>query len=327
MIILHCTSKRNYEESLLKEVYGEELIENESFIHFSTWNSFYEIAKNFISNEEMVLLCVESDDIEVPIKWEDGGNGIHYPHMYGTLPIESIKEVLPFIHNGQKWENTKDCVHVLMNQPGIDQEWCYSILQEFITPSLRVCIFPFSFFHNVKNAQDWNKNYGSSGMWHASNMKVWKRFGISNDQIVWVNYFSDTKEDMLNKIMNSDILFLTGGAPDLMMERMIECGLENVIQRYQGIMLGYSAGAMVQLKDYHITPDSDYAMFTYEKGLSCQVGFDIEVHYTGSKVQHDAITKVQQERHVPIYALYDDGGLIIKNAQIQMFGHVELIKL
>ena len=51
---------------------------------------------------------------------------------------------------------------------------------------------------------------------------------------------------------------LTGGAPDLMMKRIKEKKLKKLIKNYKGIMIGYSAGAMIQLDSYHISPDEDY---------------------------------------------------------------------
>lgn len=84
---------------------------------------------------------------------------------------------------------------------------------------------------------------------------------MKENQIHWVNYFKDSKEDVLKKVLGSSILLLTGGAPDLMMKRIKEFKLKKILKSYQGLMIGYSAGAMIQLKEYHITPDEDYPTF------------------------------------------------------------------
>ncbi len=55
--------------------------------------------------------------------------------------------------------------------------------------------------------------------------------------------------------------------------------------------IGSSAGAMIQIAKYHITPDEDYNTFTYNKGLNLIKDFDIEVHYEGTEVQNKYIKR------------------------------------
>lgn len=327
MQILHCTTKQAYEESKRMGVYGTSFIEREGFIHFSTWNSFTFVAPAFYKEQaELVLLCVESDDVSTLLKWEDGGEGIEYPHLYGALPLSSVREFLPFIHDDKQWLNKKDCTHVLMNIPSIDEDWCYSYLCKEIKKESRICMLAFSFFDNIKNAQDWEESYGEHGMWTPSYTRIWERYNITKEQITWVNYFQDSYQEMVSKIVNSDILFLPGGAPDLMMNRIKDFHLEEIIAQYQGIMIGCSAGAMIQLKHYHITPDVDYDHFSYEEGLPCLDNFEIEVHYTESEVQLDTIQKVQKETKKRLYAMYDNGGLLVKEGVLTTFGNVKEYK-
>lgn len=223
--------------------------------------------------------------------------------------------------------NKKECTHILMNTSMIDEEWCYPTLKQFITEHSQVCIMAFSFFDDVKNEVDWEHNYGKQGIYYSSNVDVWKRYGIEESQIIWVNYFKDTRLRMLNKIKNSDIIFFTGGAPDKMMQRIHEYNLEEVLEQYQGLMIGYSAGAMIQLSKYHITPDVDYSTFLYEEGLACLSGFDIEVHYEGEETQNECIQKIIEEKKIPVYALWDDGGIVVTKNNIKSFGHVTKIEV
>ena len=116
---------------------------------------------------------------------------------------------------------------------------------------------------DTKNESDWNKQYApGQGIWYRSNQDVFYKYGIGKEQIVWVNYFKDSMDEMKEKILNSSILMLTGGAPDLMMKRIKEKKLKKLIKNYKGIMIGYSAGAMIQLDSYHIM--SIAKLFEYE---------------------------------------------------------------
>ncbi|MGX8834050.1 DUF952 domain-containing protein [Amedibacillus sp. YH-ame6] len=325
MEILHCMLKSEYEEVKDKTYYGEQCIKKEGFLHCSTWNSFYEVAPFFMKDEtEKVLLCIDTELVQAPIKWEDNGEGILYPHIYGPLNMDSIIEVQPFLYKDGIWDR-KACVHILMNTSCVDEDWCFGALNKHIHGNDRVCVVAFSFWDDTTTIDDWNTQYAKdNGVWYKANTDVWKRYGIAEEQVVWVNYFEDSHESAKNKIVNSSVVFFTGGAPDLMMKRIHEFDLQETLARYQGVMIGYSAGAMIQLREYHITPDVDYPSFSYEEGLLMVDGFDIEVHYEETDVQHEYMKKVIQEKQCKIYAIYDDGGVVVKEDTIETFGRVKL---
>ena len=41
------------------------------------------------------------------------------------------------------------------------------------------------------------------------------------NQIMWIYYFDDTKSICKTKILDADIIYFPGGAPDEMMERIL----------------------------------------------------------------------------------------------------------
>ena len=87
-------------------------------------------------------------------------------------------------------------------------------------------------------------------------------------------------------------------------------------------MIGYSAGAMIQLDAYHISPDEDYPKFSYQIGLGCLSGFDVEVHFRKSKVQMESIEKVKNDKKIPVYGIYENGGMILEK-EVICFGQVD----
>jgi len=62
------------------------------------------------------------------------------------------------------------------------------------------------------------------------------------------------------------ILF-PGGFPEKIIKRLDDIKLTSTIETYQGIIMGFSAGAMIQCENYYISPAEDYPEFTYENGL------------------------------------------------------------
>lgn len=238
--------------------------------------------------------------------------------------FEEFENRKPYSFDGVKeLENCIHPIHVLLNTSMIDEKWIYMNLKSYISKNDRVCILAFSFFNDTKNESDWNKQYApGQGIWYRSNQDVFYKYGIGQEQIVWVNYFKDSMDEMKEKILNSCILMLTGGAPDLMMKRIKEKKLKKLIKNYKGIMIGYSAGAMIQLDSYHISPDEDYPEFLYQTGLGCLSGFAIEPHFRRSKVQLQSIEKVKSEKQIPVYGIYEEGGMII-DSSIKCFGKIE----
>lgn len=89
-------------------------------------------------------------------------------------------------------------------------------------------------------------------------MDGFKAYGISQDNISFVNYFEDTKKSAKQKIENADIVYFLGGLPDRMMDRIKEFDLVETFRKRNGIIMGYSAGAVIQLSEYHLSPDNDY---------------------------------------------------------------------
>ena len=250
------------------------------------------------------MTCFE--EFENNVKW------IHNrPYVYG--PIKKI-------------ETTIQPVHVLLNTSMIDEKWIYMNLKNYIHKYDRVCVLPFSFFEDTKNVDDWNRQYApGKGIWYRSNQDVFYKYGIRKENIVWVNYFEDSIETMRMKVLNSSVVLLTGGAPDLMMKRIKEKKLKKILKNYKGVMIGYSAGAMIQFDQYHISPDEEYPEFSYQQGLGCLSGFDVEVHFRTSRSQMKSIEKVQLEKKIPLYGIYEDGAIVVSDC-LTCFGHVDFFE-
>ena len=127
---------------------------------------------------------------------------------------------------------------------------------------------------------------------------------------------------MKKEIKNSDIVFLTGGLPELAVQRVLNKRLLSSISESK-IIIGASAGAVMQLSNYFISPDKDYPEFMHSQGLGLiNKNFYIEVHYEETDIQNNCIKKVLREYTNTVYAIKDTGGIIIDNNVISLFGDV-----
>ncbi|MDK2584565.1 Type 1 glutamine amidotransferase-like domain-containing protein [Romboutsia sedimentorum] len=215
-------------------------------------------------------------------------------------------------------------INILLSRYNFDESWCYESLKDIINSNHRVLVFPLSFDDNqISSDEDWQKAYNPNyGKYYNEVVSPFASYGIRECNISWINYFLNEKENIRERIEKSDILFFTGGLPDKTIDRLEELGLIKYIETFKGIIIGASAGAMIQTKEYHISPDKDYSTFSYNKGLDIIKNFNIEVHYNETDIQKSSINRVLDEKKRIVYAIKDTGAIIINNNHIELLGDV-----
>ena len=217
-------------------------------------------------------------------------------------------------------------VNVLLEGYDITVPWLYDELKNYIKPEHMVAVIAFSFRdEQAKSIEDWDTLYSKeSGKFYGGIAKGFSAYGIAEENISFVNYFSDNKASAAGKIEKADIIYFPGGLPDRMMERIKEFDLYDNLLRHDGIVMGNSAGAVIQLAEYHLSPDRDYPEFRYYDGLPYLNDFYLEVHYENTDVQNAAIRRVLAERGKTVYATaFMAGSIIVDNGAVKLLGDVK----
>lgn len=162
-------------------------------------------------------------------------------------------------------------INILLDALDFSADFLHEELKRYIHPEDKVVVLAFSYRdRDVCCLEDWNRLYGKSGgLYYEGMVSPFSRYGIPEDHIQWINYYADSKSEAAELIRGADILYL----PDRMMERIDEFDLKNTLLQFQGVVLGYSAGELIQLEEYHLSPDQDYPEFTCFKGLPLLNGF------------------------------------------------------
>jgi len=220
-------------------------------------------------------------------------------------------------------------INILLEEYDINAPWLYENLKNYIMPDYSVTVVAFSFRDSeVKSLSDWNNLYGKeNSMYYNGIVSGLTAYGISENNISFINYFTDTKESAEQKIKQADIVYFLGGSPDRMMDRIKEFDLIDVLKQHIGIVMGYSAGAVIQLSEYHLSPDKNYPEFKYYEGLSYLDDFYLEVHYEGTEVQNNAIRRVLKDRGKTVYATaLRTGAILVDNGKIKLLGDVKTFK-
>ena len=217
--------------------------------------------------------------------------------------------------------------NILLEGYDINAPWLMGSLKPYIKPFHKVAVVALAFRDSrVKKPDDWNELYEKDkGCYYSGIVGSLADYGIPESRIEFINYFTDTPETADRKIRNADILYFPGGLPDRMMERIREMQIYDSILHHEGIFLGYSAGAVIQLREYHLSPDKDYPEFAYYGGFPLIDDFFLEVHYEGTPEQNSSIKRVLCEKHKPVYAThFMNGAIIVDNGTIKPIGKVSI---
>lgn len=99
-------------------------------------------------------------------------------------------------------------INILLEDYEIDADYLYDELKNYIKPNHSVAVVAFSFRDDrVRSLADWNLLYGKgSGKYYNSTVNAFAPYGITEDNITFINYFSDSKESAAQKILDADIL-------------------------------------------------------------------------------------------------------------------------
>lgn len=159
----------------------------------------------------------------------------------------------------------------------------------YVEPESRVLIIPFATEHAKRDG------------WFQSAKKSFNDIGVENIQLL-----NDElgNEEMKANISVQDVLYFTGGRPEILMECMVNKGLIQTVKEFKGLMIGVSAGALAFCKDCLITKDEDYPETQILRGLGL-VDFSVEVHYEDSV--DEELIPLSKERD--IYAIPNGGAL------------------
>ena len=216
-------------------------------------------------------------------------------------------------------------MEILLNVNNFGQEPFYSSLKDLIRPCMRVLILPLSFHEDwLHNNREFYQHYGYRGEEFQDIASEFYAYHIKARNIRVLNYFRDDHEAALRKIQAADILFFTGGYPDRILYRLDELGLREAVTDFPGIVMGTSAGAMVQFDHYHVTPEEAGEEYEYHDGLGRLSGFDIEVHYEARFEQLSCMLIALKQNGIPIFALPNDSGLICDGDELESIGEVFL---
>jgi uncharacterized protein (DUF952 family) len=107
-MILHITTKKEWEKASHESEYTVVSLKSDGFIHCSTIKQTVDTANIFFKGQKgLVLLCIDEKKLKSECKYEDpSGGGTHdpnvgslFPHIYGPINISDVIKVIDFPPN------------------------------------------------------------------------------------------------------------------------------------------------------------------------------------------------------------------------------------
>jgi uncharacterized protein (DUF952 family) len=107
-MILHITTRTDWENALSAGQYTAPSLQNEGFIHCSTLKQTIDTANMFFKGQNgLVLLCIDETKLNRQLKYEDPtGSGVYdsrvdklFPHIYGPFDLDAVVKVVDFPSN------------------------------------------------------------------------------------------------------------------------------------------------------------------------------------------------------------------------------------
>ena len=218
-------------------------------------------------------------------------------------------------------------MNVLLNINNFSEDWAYDSLKDIIQPWMKVLIIPWSYHEEwIHNARQFDEHYRKGREEFEDIAREFMNYGISRRNISVAHYYRDPSYVIRSKIRRADIIFLTGGYPAKFLYRIDAKRIRRALQNFGGVMMGTSAGAMIQFDKYHVTPEEEGQDYEYHEGLGLLSGFDIEVHFEES-FEHLASLVTDLNLHgIPIFALPNRGGMIVDGEDFELLGDAFLIE-
>jgi peptidase E len=134
-------------------------------------------------------------------------------------------------------------------------------------------------------------------------------------KVDFIEYY-EIKEAVAEKLEHTALVYLTGGQPSILIERLKTSGVDEILKIFQGVVVGRSAGALALCRRCIATCRSNGKVRIVE-GLGL-VGITLKVHYIP---ENDEILKRFSLKE-KIFAVPEGAALVYDHGKLSAIGKV-----
>lgn len=179
--------------------------------------------------------------------------------------------------------------------------------QIMFSPEDKILVVPVCTMERyVSNQEEWNAYFSPEGILSQKILAELGQVGAVSHNINFYNYIS---KDAV-RFSDYSCVILPGGDAPVGIQRLIAAGLDEQLKTYAGIIIGYSAGALLLFKRYFLSPNYYYKTFSICDGLGIiSHKILIEVHFDRTSAMRDNIHYAIQQMGEPVIAIGNEGGI------------------
>jgi len=133
--------------------------------------------------------------------------------------------------------------------------------------------------------------------------------------------YSDAYEEITRKVECSDLIYLPGGLASVLVERLKNRSVDQLLRKYDGVVVGRSAGALALGKNCVVTTNRRNPTSKMIRGIGL-VDFSVKAHYNHSK--DDALKTLSKKE--TIYAIPERSALVYDDGCLSFMGEVYLFQ-
>lgn len=96
-VMFHICTRADWEQGKLAGAFSGDRLHLDGFIHCATPEQVDPVAsRRYMGKPGLVVLEIDRDRVKPPVRDEDNGKGIIYPHIYGPLNLDAVLSVRDF---------------------------------------------------------------------------------------------------------------------------------------------------------------------------------------------------------------------------------------
>lgn len=210
---------------------------------------------------------------------------------------------------------------ILMSSNNCNAEYAYDITKEYIKPNMKVVCIPFA------SELHWQLN-GDYTQYKEQHFRVFMDFGIPEENIT-IAKITDERNILVRKIIESDIIFFSGGYMENFMYLIKQLDLDMIMNyvKHSRLIMGESAGTLVQLDEYIEVPyiEDTYREYKTKEGLGFLNFYNIVVHYDEHNENHQKNKEIVSSMNNKMtICLSDESLMIVDGSVIKLIGNYKI---
>ena len=203
-------------------------------------------------------------------------------------------------------------------------------LKKLISKDAKVVILPWAFPVEIDSETLMNSYFKKGQKRYLKYINALEKIGIQEKNIIIGDCYKDSTQKLKEMIESSDVLVLPGGNPEMFFQKVLhDTEIFYTIKHFKGIIIGESAGTLLQFKRYFISKRNNfYNTFAYYDGFGViENDFYIDVHSINNTFYQKRLQAEANKLNKKIYCLYDDGAILLNRStkKIKIYGPIKIV--